>query len=112
MAEALTNNAVMNLSLHYSNRFDVWEVRPDLTEILERHGHNKYYIYRKICQFKNHLLLTQEKCYTVEIPSKYEHALLEDISKVCFIKTKRRKITQPLNSEFDDEIMFLITVYK
>ena len=48
MIEALTNDAVMNLSLHYSNRFDVWEVRPDLIEILERHGHNKYYIYRKI----------------------------------------------------------------
>ena len=53
MAEALTNNAVMNLSLHYSNRFDVWEVRPDLIEILERHGHNKYYTYRKIFRFKN-----------------------------------------------------------
>ena len=50
--------------------------------------------------------------YTVEIPSKYEYALLEDISKACFIKTKREKITQPLNSEFDDEIMFLIAVYK
>ena len=58
------------------------------------------------------LLLTQEKCYTVEIRSKYEHALLEDISKAYFIKTKRIKITQPLNSEFDNEIMFLITVYK
>ena len=55
----------------------------------------------------------QEKCYTVETPSKYEHTLLEDISKACFIKAKRRrKITVHLNSEFDDEIMFLITVYK
>ena len=89
----------------------MWEVRPDHLETLERHGHNKY-IYRKICQFKNYFLLMQEKCYTVEIPSKYEYALLEDISKACFIKTKRGKITQPLNSEFDDEIMFLIAVYK
>ena len=55
----------------------------------------------------------QEKCYTVKIPSKYKCTLLEDISKAGFIKTKRRrKITQPLNSEFDDEIMLLITVYK
>ena len=45
MAEALTNDAVMNLSWYYSNQFDVWEVGPDLTEILERYGHNKYYIY-------------------------------------------------------------------
>ena len=52
-AEALTNDAVMNLLRHYSNRFGEWDVRLDLTEILERHGDNKYYIYRKICQFKN-----------------------------------------------------------
>ena len=69
MTEELTNNAVMNLSWYYSNWFDVWEVRPDLTEILERFGHNKYYIYRSICQFKNYLLLMKEKCYTVQIPS-------------------------------------------
>ena len=55
----------------------------------------------------------KEKCYTVEIPSKHEHTLLEDISKACFIKTKTRtKITEPLNSKFDDETMFLITVYR
>ena len=112
MAGALTNDAVINLLWHYSNRFDVWEVRPDLIEILERYGHNKCYIYRKICQFKNYLLLTKEKCYTVEIPSKHEHTLLEDISKVYSKKTKTRtKITEPLNSEFDDKIMFCTTVY-
>ena len=49
MAEALTNNAVMNLLGHYSNWYDVWEVRTDLIEIMKRHGHNKCYIYRKIC---------------------------------------------------------------
>ena len=57
--------------------------------------------------------MTKEKYCTAEIPSKHEHTLLEDISKACFIKTKTRtKITEPLNSEFDDEIMFLITVYR
>ena len=45
MAKRLTNDEVMNISWHYSNRFDVWEVKPDLIEILERYGHNKYYIY-------------------------------------------------------------------
>ena len=74
---------------------------------------NIIYIYRKICQFKSYLLFTKEKCYTVEIPSKHEHTLLEDLIKACFIKTKTRtKITEPLNSEFSDEIMFLITIYK
>ena len=103
----------MNISWRYSNQFDVWGVRPDLIEILERCGHDKCYIYRTICHFKNYLLLTKEKCYTVEIPSKHEHALLENTSKVCFIKIKTKtKITEPLNSKFDNEIMFLITVYE
>ena len=94
MAKALTNDEVMNILWQYSNWFDVWEVRSDLIEILERYGHNKCYIYRKICQFKNYLLLRKEKCYTVEIPSKHEHSLLEDLSKACFVKTKTRtKIT-------------------
>ena len=52
MIKALTNDEVTNILWHYSNWFDVWEVRSDLIEILERYGHNKYYIYRKICQFK------------------------------------------------------------
>ena len=42
MVEALTNNAVMNLLWHYSNWFDVWEIRPDLIEIFERYGHILY----------------------------------------------------------------------
>ena len=71
------------------------------------------YIYRKVCRFKNYLLSTKEKCYTVEIPSKHEHTFLEDISKACFTKTKTRtRITELLNSKFDNEIMFLITLYK
>ena len=39
--------------------------------------------------------------------------LLEDLSKACYLKVKRRrKITEPLRSEFMDEIMFLVTVFK
>ena len=57
--------------------------------------------------------MIKEKCYTVEIPSKHEDTLLEDLSKACFIKAKTgTKITEPLNSELDDEIMFLITAYR
>ena len=57
--------------------------------------------------------MIKEKCYTVEIPSKHEDTLLEDLSKACFIKAKTgTKISEPLNSELDDEIMFLITAYR
>ena len=52
------NDAVMNQSWHYSNCYDVSEVRPDIIEILERHGDDKYCILGKILQFKNYLLLS------------------------------------------------------
>ena len=55
------DDVVMNQSWHYSKCYDVWEVRPELTEILERHGDDKYHIFRKIIQFKNYLLLSEEK---------------------------------------------------
>ena len=68
--------------------------------------YGQYYIYRKLCQFKN-FILTKEKCSTVEIPSKHKHTLLEDISKACFIKTKTiAKITELINSKLDNEIIF------
>ena len=103
----------MNRSRYYSNRYDVWEVKPDLIEILESHGDDKYLIFRKIVQFENYLLLSEEKRCTAEISSHREATLLDDLRKSCYLKVKRRrKITEPLKIEFMDEIMFLITVFK
>ena len=105
------DDVVMNQSWHYSKCYDVWEVRPDLTEILERH-HDKCHIFRKIIQFKNYLLLSEEKKFTAKIPSRCEATLLDDLSKSGYLKIKRRrKITEPLKCEFMDKIMFLITVF-
>ena len=107
------DGVIINQSWHFSNRYDVWEVRPNLIEILERHGDNKYCFFRKILQFKNWLLLSEENKFTAEIPSHPKATLLEDLSKSCYLKVKRRrKITEPLKSEFMDEIMFLVTVFK
>ena len=105
------DDVVMNQSWHYSKCYDVWEVRPDLTEILERHD-DKCHIFRKIIQFKNYLLLSEEKKFTAKIPSRCEATLLDDLSKSGYLKIKRRrKITEPLKCEFMDKIMFLITVF-
>ena len=32
----------------------------------------------------------KEKCYTVQIPRKHKHTLLEDISKAFFYKNKNK----------------------
>ena len=91
----------------------MWEVRSDLIEILERYGDNKYLIYRKILQLKNYLLLSEEKKFTAEIPSRHEPMLLNNLFESCYLKVKRRrKITEPLKIEFMGKIMFLIIVYK
>ena len=106
------DDVVMNQSWHYSKCYDVWEVRLELTEILERHGDDKYHIFRKIIQFKNYLLLSEEKKFTAKIPSHCEAMLLDDLSKSCYLKiNRRRKITEPLKCEFMDKIMLLITVF-
>ena len=107
------DDVVMNQSWHYSNRYDVLEVRPDLIEISERHGNDKYRIFRKILKLKNYLLISEEKKFTAKIPSCREVTLLDDLSKSCYLKVKRRrKIAEPLTSEFMDEIMFFVTVFK
>ena len=62
---------------------NVWQVRPDLTEILERHGDDKYWIFRKVLQFKNYLLLLEEEKFAAEIPSRCEVMLLGNLSKSC-----------------------------
>ena len=101
----------MNQSWHYSNHYDVWGVRSDLIEMLERHGDDKYCIFWKILVQKLPFIIRRKK-FTAEIPSCREAMLLDDLSKSCYLKVKRRrKITEPLRSEFMEE-MFLLTVYK
>ena len=55
---------------------------------MEQHGYNRFYIYIyiEICQIKNWLILSKEKKYTIEVPSKKEHIFLRELSKTCYIK--------------------------
>ena len=51
--------------------------------------------------------------FIYEIPSKKERTQLEEINKHFFMKViNKRKLPKPLNSIYDDEIMFKIIVYK
>ena len=46
------------------------------------------------------------------IPSKKEHILLIELNKTCFIKAvSRRPIKEPINSIYDDKIMFKVVAY-
>ena len=73
----------------------------------------QFFIYRKLGQFKNFMVLCENKKLTVEIPSKKEHIFLRDLPKTCFAKViKRTKLTAPLRREYDNKIMFTIIVYR
>ena len=80
---------------------------------LEEHGNDPFFSYRKLCQNKNFMVLCKNTKFTAEIPSKKEHIFLRELSKKCFVKViKRTKLTAPLESEYDDEIMFILIVYR
>ena len=71
------------------------------------------YTYRKICQIKNWLILSEEKKNTIEVLSNKELIFLREPSKTCYIKViKQTKLVAPLLRESDDEIIFTIAVYK
>ena len=80
---------------------------------MKRHGHDYFYIYRKLCQIKNWLILSEKINFTAEIPRREEKVFLREVSKSYFLKVlKRTKIAAPLRSEYDDKIMFIVIVYK
>ena len=80
-------------------------------ETVEPDGNDPFFIYRKLCQIKNFMVLCENKKLTVEIPSKKEHIFLWELPKKCFVKViKRTKFTAPLRSEYDDEIIFTVIV--
>ena len=68
----LTKNEIENITNHYASWYDIWENLVDLEEIVERHGNNPFFIYRKHSQIKNFLVLCENKKITIEIPSKKE----------------------------------------
>ena len=59
------------------------------------------------------MMLCKNTKFTAEIPNKKEHIFLRELSKKYFVKViKRTKLTAPLQSEYDDEIIFIIIVYR
>ena len=109
---ALTKNQIGNITTNHARDYDVWENLLNLEKVVEQHGNDPFFIYRKLCRIKYFLVLCENKKFTVEIPSKEEHIFLTELSKKCFVKvTKRTKLTASLWSEYDDEI-FAITVYR
>ena len=96
----LSRNKIENVASHYARQYDVWEWLADLEQMVKRHGHDYFYIYRKLCQIKNWLILSEKINFTAEIPRREEKVFLREVSKSYFLKVlKRTKIAAPLRSE-------------
>ena len=109
----LTENQIGNITNNYARNFNMSENLLNLEKTVEQHGNDPFFIYRKLCQFKNFMVLCENKKLTVEIPSKKEHIFLRDLPKKCFVKViKRTKLTAPLRREYDNKIMFTVIVYR
>ena len=63
-------------------------------------------------KLKTGLFQAKKKIYDKKHQAK-KNLFLRELSKTCYIKViKRTKLDAPLLSEFDDEIIFTIVVYK
>ena len=110
---ALSNNEIVNITTSYMLDFDLEEKHSNnIKEILKNHGNKPFYIYRYILFVKNFLQLSKAAMYTIEVPSWREHIFLDKLQKACYIQIKKRRVVkESLNSEFVDEIFFMINVF-
>ena len=112
---SLNQNQIANVSNQYSRTFDLREHNLKFKSLLEKHGNNHFIIYTRICYLISGIKLIEMKNnrFICEIPSKKERTQLEENNKHLFMKAiNKRKLSEPLNSIYDDEIMFKIIVYK
>ena len=50
--------------------------------------------------------------YCIEVPSRRKHVFLGKLQKSYYIQVKKRRVErEPINSEFTDEIFFMINVF-
>ena len=110
---ALSNNEIVNITTSYMLDFDLEEKHSNnIKEILKNHGNKPFYIYCYISFVKNFSLLSKAGMYTIEVPSWREHIFLDKLQKACYIQLKkRRRVKEPLLSEYVDEIYFTINIF-
>ena len=80
---ALTIKEIKNITTHYASWYDIWENLTDLDEIIEQHVNKPFFIYGKLSQIRNFMLLCENKKSMIEIPSKKKDTFLRELSKHC-----------------------------
>ena len=106
----LNANDIINISTDFGTKFNLKEEEEDeIKKILIERGYKKFYIFRYIAKVKNFLIVSNNKKFTIEVPTVEQRDFLEDLNKACFIKiTKRRKKENVL---YSNEIYATVNVY-
>ena len=106
----LNANDIINISTDFGRKFNLKEEEEDeIKKILIERGYKKFYIFRYIAKVKNFLIVSNNKKFTIEVPTVEQRDFLEDLNKACFIKiTKRRKKENVL---YSNEIYATANVY-
>ena len=106
----LNANDIINISTDFGRKFNLKEEEEDeIKKILIERGYKKFYIFRYIAKVKNFLIVSNNKKFTIEVPTVEQRDFLEDLNKACFIKiTKRRKNENVL---YSNEIYATVNVY-
>ena len=106
----LNANDIINISTDFGRKFNLKEEEEDeIKKILIERGYKKFYIFRYIAKVKNFLIVSNNKKFTIEVPTVEQRDFLEDLNKACFIKiTKRRKKENVL---YSNEIYATVNVY-
>ena len=106
----LNANDIINISTDFGRKFNLKEEEEDeIKTILIERGYKKFYIFRYIAKVKNFLIVSNNKKFTIEVPTVEQRDFLKDLNKACFIKiTKRRKKENVL---YSNEIYATVNVY-
>ena len=106
----LNANDIINISTDFGRKFNLKEEEEDeIKKILIERGYKKFYIFHYIAKVKNFLIVSNNKKFTIEVPTVEQRDFLEDLNKACFIKiTKRRKKENVL---YSNEIYATVNVY-
>ena len=109
----LSKNEIENVASHYARQYEVNDWLVNMEEIWEQHGHSHFHIYRKLCQIQNWHIDSDKNKVKAKIPRRKEHIFKKELTRLSFLKvTKGTKLTAPLRSEFEYEIMFTVIVCK
>lgn len=112
---ALSSNKIINLTTYTLKEYKLDKSKhfENVKEIFKKHGNQPFYIFRYISFVKNFLILSKVGMYTIEVPSRKEHIFLNRLQNACFIKVKSKRTDKAdLNSEYNNEVYFIINVFR